>query len=100
MIIVAGWMDVDPELRDRELVRLAARIRMVRTEPGCLAYVFSADPLEPARLQMFECWASQADFEAHGKRNREGPKTSERAKVVASDFRIYEVAGSRPMPFG
>ena len=34
-------------------------------EPGCLAYSFSADPLHPEAVLIFEHWASAEAAEAH-----------------------------------
>ena len=66
MIVIAGWIDVDPAVRD-ELV--AASVPLQRStrddEPGCLAYVFAADPAVDGRIHIYEQWATAADLDAH-----------------------------------
>jgi quinol monooxygenase YgiN len=65
-IVIAGWIDVDPASRD-ELV--AASIPFQRStrdgEPGCIGYVFAADPVDPARIDVYEQWQSAAALDAH-----------------------------------
>ena len=34
-------------------------------EPGCLAYVFAADPVVDGRIHVYEQWATAADLDAH-----------------------------------
>jgi quinol monooxygenase YgiN len=66
MIEIVGWIDVEPAARD-ELV--AASLPFQRStrddEPGCVAYVFAADPVEPGRIHVFEQWATAEDLDAH-----------------------------------
>ena len=100
MIIVAGWMDVAPEMRDSHLTRLVTRVMSVRDEPGCLSYGFCPDPITPGRLQMFECWNTSEDFDAHRERSRTNPSTERPSPILASDFSIYEVSSKTAMPFG
>jgi quinol monooxygenase YgiN len=65
-IIIAGWVDVDPSVRDQLVAATAPLQAATRDdEPGCLAYVISADPVVPERIQIYECWASADDLETH-----------------------------------
>ena len=34
-------------------------------EPGCILYVFAADPVEPDRISVHELWSSAEELEAH-----------------------------------
>lgn len=65
MIVVAGNFEVEPERRDEFLASRADAVHRSRAESGCLDYVFSADPLEPGRVVLFERWADQASLDAH-----------------------------------
>jgi quinol monooxygenase YgiN len=66
MIVIAGWIDVEPEHRDDILAESLPFQRSTREdEPGCNAYVFAADPLDPARIHVFEQWDSSEALEAH-----------------------------------
>ena len=37
----------------------------VNDEPGCLAYVFGADPLDAGRIRVFEAWTDAESLNAH-----------------------------------
>lgn len=45
--------------------RGAAYIAESRCEAGCIAYDWSADPLKPGTLHVFEEWESEAALGAH-----------------------------------
>jgi len=66
-IIIAGTIDLaDPRRRDEALDK--ARVLQQKTrdeEPGCLAYVFSADPCVEGRLVVHELWQDEASLAAH-----------------------------------
>ena len=66
-IIVAGTIDLaDPRRRDEALEK--ARVLQQKTrdeEPGCLAYVFAADPCVEGRLVVHELWRDEASLAAH-----------------------------------
>ena len=69
MIIIAGTIDlVDPNKRDEALVFARKLQQKTRDEePGCLAYVFSADPCVAGRLAVYELWQDEASLAAHFK---------------------------------
>jgi quinol monooxygenase YgiN len=66
MIVIAGWIDVDPAACD-ELIEASVPLqRSTRDdEQGCLAYVIAADPVVPGRIHIYEQWATAADLDAH-----------------------------------
>jgi quinol monooxygenase YgiN len=65
-IVIAGWVDVDPSVRDALVAEMAPLQQSTRDhEPGCIAYVMSADPVEPGRVAIYECWESAATLDAH-----------------------------------
>lgn len=67
MIIIAGTIDLaDPGKRD-EAMRIAAPLQQKTRdeEPGCLAYVFSADPCVAGRICVYELWRDEASLAAH-----------------------------------
>ncbi len=66
MIIISGTISIDPASRDAFLVASAPLQKATRDdEPGCLAYVFSADPVEPEQIVVYELWSDAASLEAH-----------------------------------
>ena len=67
MIIIAGTIDLaDPNKRD-EALRIASVLQKKTRdeEPGCHAYVFSADPCVAGRLCVYELWQDEASLAAH-----------------------------------
>ena len=98
MVIVAGVFTVDPEQREAFLAGRMDRMRTSRAERGCIEYTFSADPLDPSRVLLFERWASQADLDAH-LAAAPAPPVSPEVEVVATttSITIYDVTGERPL---
>jgi len=65
MILVAGTVELDPARRDAALAAAAPLLEPTRAHRGCLAYAWSADPVEPGRVHVFEAWADEAALAAH-----------------------------------
>jgi len=65
MLIVAGTMTIDPEHRQAFLEGREESVKSVRTEPGCLDYVFSPDPYDPALVRLFERWENKEALATH-----------------------------------
>jgi quinol monooxygenase YgiN len=98
VVIVAGTFEVEPEQRDAFLTGKFDRMRASRVERGCLEYTFSADPLDPGRVLLFERWASQEDLDAH-LAVPPAPPVSPETEVVPKSVSIlvYDVTGERPL---
>ena len=98
MVIVAGIFEVDPEQRDAFLAGRSDRMHTSRAEQGCLEYTFSADPLDPGRVLLYERWASQEDLDAH-LAAPPTPPASPGTEVVpkATSIVVYDVTGERPL---
>jgi len=65
VIILSGTVDVDPEQREAALVAGQPHMRATRALDGCLDYVWSADPLVPGRIYVYERWESREQLESH-----------------------------------
>lgn len=66
MIIISGWMELDPAERDRVIAESAPLQAATRNdEPGCIAYALCCDPVEAGRVSVYECWESPEALEAH-----------------------------------
>ena len=65
-IEIVGWIDVDPASRDALIAASIPFQQSTRAdEPGCLAYVFAADPAVDGRVHVYEQWATAEDLDAH-----------------------------------
>lgn len=97
MLIVAGVFEMEPTDREAFLAGREEAMRISRAEQGCQAYVFSADPLEPSRVQLFEIWDSEADLAAHltAMRARGGPPST--VELRSSQLTKFEIASTSPL---
>ena len=91
MILLTGWVDVDPQRRDAALAAGCPHMRATRAWPGCLDYVWSADPLNPARIYVYERWESEAALASHF----QGPHYRAMRDATASTT-CAEVAATTP----
>lgn len=97
MVIVAGVFTVDPAQREAFLEGRKERMRTSRAERGCLEYTFSADPLDPGRVLLYERWASQEDLDAHLATPASPASSGPDVAPTASTITIYDVTGERPL---
>ncbi len=92
MIVVAGWLRVDPANRQAYLEGCVAVIEAARRAEGCLDFALSADVIEPDRINVFEKWSSEPALEAF---RGSGPDDGQSAMILAADVSQFEV---RPVP--
>ena len=64
-IVIAAQIDLDPSQRSDALSLAKPHIAAALAPPGCLAYDWSADGNDPARVNVFEEWESEAALAAH-----------------------------------
>ena len=99
-LIVAGSFRLEPEHRGDFLRSREEAMRRSRAEPGCLDYVFAADPVDPGRVVLFERWESKealADhLEAMRQRRAAGVVTDD-VPVLSSQVVQYEIAAEGPV---
>lgn len=62
MLIIAGWLEVDRDDRDRYVNDCRTVVEQARRAPGCLDFTITADPLEPGRVNVYERWESDAEL--------------------------------------
>lgn len=65
MIIVAGTVEFDPAQRDAALAAASALFAATRAQPGCLDYVWCADPSSASRVYVYERWRDTDALAAH-----------------------------------
>jgi quinol monooxygenase YgiN len=65
MIIVKGEVRFGDGDIERLKPALAANIAATRAEPGCAAYAYSVDVVDPNLLHVVEEWSSEEAIEAH-----------------------------------
>lgn len=97
MVIVGGRFEVDPERREEFLAGRRDAMLRSRAENGCLEYTFSADPIEPDRVVLFERWASREALDAHLAASRAAPRAPTTVTPISSAITIYDVAGEEQL---
>ena len=67
MIIITATLSFETQAdRDRAVTQTAAVQKATRDdEPGCLAYCFGADPVEPTHVQVYELWTDPDNLAKH-----------------------------------
>ena len=63
--IITGTVDFSPEDAPKALAAATDLMRDTRSQQGCLAYVWCADPTTPGRVYVYEKWARTEDLAAH-----------------------------------
>ena len=92
MVIVAGYLVVEPLQRDSYLLGCQAVVQQARGTPGCLDYAISADLLDPNRIAIFERWESRAAVEAF---RGSGSSEEQQGAIVFASVSEYDVSSER-----
>jgi quinol monooxygenase YgiN len=92
VVIVAGHLIVDRTERDGYLAGCERVVEQARRAAGCLDFAISADLLDPARVNIFERWESQAAVEAF---RGSGPSDEQGGAIVSASVAEYDVAHER-----
>ena len=91
MIIVSGFLRVDPARRTTYLEDCDEVIRAARSAPGCLDFHLSADPIEADRINIFEQWDSVESVETF---RGAGPSNDQQATITEARVMQHEIASS------
>jgi len=65
MILIVGTIRLPPDRLGAARPAMAAMIAASRAEPGCLAYAYAQDVLDPGLIHVGEAWEDRAAFDAH-----------------------------------
>ena len=94
MVIVAGYVTIEPSQRASYLVGCVGVVERARGAAGCLDFAITADLLDPGRVNVFERWESRAAVETF---RGGGPSDEQGAAMLATSVAEYDVAGVRPL---
>ena len=64
MIIIAGYTRTEMQKRDAAVAAFADMVGRGRKADGCLDMAISADPVDPKRINVLECWRDQQSLDA------------------------------------
>ncbi|BAD56766.1 antibiotic biosynthesis monooxygenase [Nocardia farcinica] len=94
MIVVAGHLVVDPAQRADYLAGCAEVVAQARAARGCLDFAIGPDLVDPARINVYERWATAADVAAF---RGSGPGGEQRAAIRAASVSEYDVSAERSL---
>jgi quinol monooxygenase YgiN len=89
MVIVSGWLYVDPDARATYLDGCRTVLEQARSAPGCLDYELSPDLVEPGRINVYERWVSDEHLEQF---RGSGPDSAQTAMIRDAAVAKYRVA--------
>jgi quinol monooxygenase YgiN len=92
MVIVAGYLVVEPTHRADYLAGCRAVVEQARRASGCLDFAISADLLDPSRVDIFERWESRAAVDAF---RGSGPGDEQQGSIVSASVSEYDVTVER-----
>jgi quinol monooxygenase YgiN len=99
MIVVTGTFRLPLASLDTAREALARVIAASREEPGCLAYAYAEDVLEPGLFRVNEAWTDRAALAAHFETPHMKRWLRERTELGMRDRQVtaYEVSGEEPL---
>jgi quinol monooxygenase YgiN len=65
MILVLGTVKLPPERLDGAREAMERMVTASRAEPGCIAYGYAQDVLDPETIHVIEKWRDRAALQAH-----------------------------------
>jgi quinol monooxygenase YgiN len=89
MLIIAGHLIVDAADRDGYVADCARAVEQARRAPGCLDFALTADPLEPARVNVYERWESDAELANF---RGCGPDAAIEARILTAEVHKYRIS--------
>ena len=92
MLIVAGYLVVDPIQRESYLEDCKAVVRQARNSPDCLDFAISADLIESDRIDIFERWESRVALDEF---RGSGPSDGQQGSIVWASVCEYDVGGEQ-----
>lgn len=90
MLIIAGHLTVERTDRASFVSDCANAVEQARRAPGCLDYAITADTLDPARVNVYERWESDAALAAF---RGCGPDDATGARILGAEVLRYRASG-------
>ena len=91
MLIVSGYLRVEPSQRDEYLAGCQGLMATARATEGCRDFHLAADPLEADRINVYEEWDSAEAVEAF---RGAGPSEEQQVAILDAGVRQHEVAST------
>ena len=93
MLIIAGSLVLNPDDRAAFLAANADAVVQARRAEGCLDFVQAADPLDPARVNIFERWDTEEHLLAF---RGAGQPATDSPPIESADVMRYTISSVGP----
>jgi quinol monooxygenase YgiN len=93
VIIISGWISVDPSIRDDYLQGCASVVEQARASSSCLDFSLGADLIEADRINVYERWESAESLDAF---RDSGPSDDQTAMIRDAEVARYQISGVGP----
>jgi quinol monooxygenase YgiN len=97
MIIISGWIELEPGQVKDALEKAEPYITPVRVQEGCLDYAWTEDRIIPGRIYIYERWETQEALAKHlvgenylNMRNHMGQYGSKGADILKYRIEVAE----------
>lgn len=99
MILITGTFRILPGALDAARPVMERMIAASRAEPGCLAYSYAEDVLEPSLVRVTELWRDEAALDRHFASSHIAEWRSEWERLGITDRLLdaFEVGDPRPV---
>ncbi|ONI79774.1 antibiotic biosynthesis monooxygenase [Actinosynnema sp. ALI-1.44] len=94
MLIITGYVTIDPTRRDTQITAHHDLIRRARHAPGCLDAAITPDPTDPTRIYIHERWETREHLTTW-RDTCDAPTTG--IPINAEHVREYTVTHERPV---
>jgi quinol monooxygenase YgiN len=91
VIVVAGWLRVEPENRASYLETCREVIAAARSADGCIDFHLSADALDSGRINIFKQWVSVDAVESF---RGSGPTDDQQSMILDAHVEQHEIAST------
>ena len=65
MIVVVGYLTINPDMRAEVEAAIATLVPLTVAEEGCVEYRYATDVLDANRINIWEQWESEEAMTAH-----------------------------------
>jgi len=93
MLIIAGHLIVDVGDRDRYVADCVPAVQAARIAAGCLDFSLTADSVDPARINIYEQWESDAQLATF---RGSGPDAETAARILSAKVHKYRISATEP----
>jgi quinol monooxygenase YgiN len=99
MLLIVGTVRFPADRMAEARPAMARMIAASRAEPGCIAYAYAEDVLEPGLIHIAEAWRDEESLAAHFKADHLASWRASCAMLGAHgrDLRVHETGDGKPV---